>query len=67
MRTYHLTRSEPDADSCRSSATWYYVDGKRVSMEHYYSLQCYADRWDSHTTTRSKRGRWLHSHIVYYA
>lgn len=63
--SYCLMRSEPDVNTCRSSATWYYVDGKRAARDRYDFLRNTAARTDSLWTRQSSRGRWLHGCVVY--
>lgn len=67
MKSYTLTRSEPDPNSCRSPETFYYVDGKRASNHEYSKLWLigHKGKTDCHVTRRSSRGRWLHSLCVY--
>lgn len=57
--SYSLMRSEPDVNTCRSRATFYYIDGARVSRKAYEALASQATRTDSYLTRRSSRGRWL--------
>ena len=57
--SYSLMRSEPDVNTCRSRATFYYVDGVRVSQDRYDFLNFIATRKDCLYTKQSARGRWL--------
>ena len=63
--SYSLMRSEPDVNTCRSRATFYYVGGVRVSQDRYDFLNFIATRKDCLYTKQSARGRWIHGCQVY--
>lgn len=64
-QSWNLMRSEPDTNTCRSRATFYYVNGVRVSQDQYDTVEALTTRKDCLWTRRSPRGRWLHGSCVY--